>query len=468
MSLKSAQKTDTNLYTLELTCDKERFGAALQKAYEEQKGNITVPGFRKGKAPRAFIEKYYGESVFYDSAIDAVFPELYREAIEESKLETVGSPFDFDIKHVSKEGFELSLKVYVKPEVEIGEYKGLSAVKKAVAVEEDEVEHRLHHMLEDNARILTVEDRPAQNGDIVVIDFEGFTDGKAFEGGKAEKYELTLGSGQFIPGFEDQIIGKNAGESFDVNVKFPEDYAKELAGKDAVFKVVLHEIKVKELPALDDEFAKDVSEFDTLDELKKSIEEDIKASKEQEAQRKFESDLLDKLVDSVKAEIPPVMVEAALDDIINDFSYRMQMQGLDMNTYLQITGLDMKTMREGYRDRAERDVKLRLAVEKIAELENIEVTEDNIKEEYERLSKAYGVDVESIKNAVDEDMLKKDIANKKAVQIVIDSAVVAEAEPEAEEAEEKPKKTAKKTTRKTTTKKKAEEKADDAAEEKAE
>lgn len=461
MSLKSAQKTDTNLYTLELTCDKERFGAALQKAYEKQKENITVPGFRKGKAPKAFIEKYYGESIFYDDAIDEVFPELYAAAVEEAAIYAVGQPFDFEIKTVSKEGFELSLKVYVKPEVEIGEYKGLTAVKNAVTVEADEVEHRLNHMLEDNARILTVEDRPAQNGDIAVIDFEGFTDGKPFEGGKAEKYDLTLGSGQFIPGFEEQIVGHNAGDAFDVNVKFPEEYAQELAGKDAVFKVVLHEIKVKELPALDDEFAKDVSEFDTLDELKKSIEDEIRAGKEAEAQRNFETQLLDKLADSVNAEIPPVMVEAALDDIINDFSYRMQMQGLDMNTYLQYTGLDMKTMRDGYKDRAERDVKLRLAVEKIAELENIEVTEDDLKAEYDRFAEAYKVDVDTIKKAISEEGLKKDISAKKAMDLVIASAVATEAEEETKE--EKPAKPAKKTAKKTTKKaEKAEPKAEDA------
>lgn len=464
MSLKSAQKTDTNLYTLELTCDKERFGAALQKAYEKQKENITVPGFRKGKAPKAFIEKYYGESIFYDDAIDEVFPELYAAAVEEAAIDAVGQPFDFEIKTVSKEGFELSLKVYVKPEVEIGEYKGLTAVKNAVTVEADEVEHRLNHMLEDNARILTVEDRPAQNGDIAVIDFEGFTDGKPFEGGKAEKYDLTLGSGQFIPGFEEQIVGHNAGDAFDVNVKFPEEYAQELAGKDAVFKVVLHEIKVKELPALDDEFAKDVSEFDTLDELKKSIEDEIRAGKEAEAQRNFETQLLDKLADSVSAEIPPVMVEAALDDIINDFSYRMQMQGLDMNTYLQYTGLDMKTMRDGYKDRAERDVKLRLAVEKIAELENIEVTEDDLKAEYDRFAEAYKVDVDTIKKAISEEGLKKDISAKKAMDLVIASAVATEAEEETkEEKPAKPAKPAKKTAKKTTKKaEKAEPKAEDA------
>ena len=319
-------------------------------------------------------------------------------------------------------------------------------------------------MLEDNARILTVEDRPAQNGDIAVIDFEGFTDGKPFEGGKAEKYDLTLGSGQFIPGFEEQIVGHNAGDAFDVNVKFPEEYAQELAGKDAVFKVVLHEIKVKELPALDDEFAKDVSEFDTLDELKKSIEDEIRAGKEAEAQRNFETQLLDKLADSVNAEIPPVMVEAALDDIINDFSYRMQMQGLDMNTYLQYTGLDMKTMRDGYKDRAERDVKLRLAVEKIAELENIEVTEDDLKAEYDRFAEAYKVDVDTIKKAISEEGLKKDISAKKAMDLVIASAVATEAEEETkEEKPAKPAKPAKKTAKKTTKKaEKAEPKAEDA------
>lgn len=279
MSLKSSNKVDTNVWELEVSVDGDTFKDAVTKAYLKQRKNITIPGFRKGKAPRAFIEKYYGEGVFYEDALEAIYPDAVASAIEEAKLEPVDTPYDLEIPEMGNDGVTMKFKVTVKPEVELGEYKGLKATKKSTKVTADEVKAELARMQEQNSTVSDVDDRAVKKNDIVVIDFEGFVDGKAFEGGKAEKYELTIGSNQFIPGFEDQIIGHKIGDKFDVNVKFPEDYQADLASKDAVFKIKLHGIKVKEVPALDDEFANDVSEFDTLDELKKDIKKQLEKRK---------------------------------------------------------------------------------------------------------------------------------------------------------------------------------------------
>ena len=301
--LKSAEKTGTNEYTLLIAAEAEAFNAAVNKVYNKQKNSINVPGFRKGKAPRAFIEKIYGEAVFYDDAINDLFPALYDAAVEEAGIDPVDQPRDFDMKSVGKDGFELECKVTVRPEVTVEGYKGIEAVKKAVEVTDADVEEDLKKKQEANAREITVEGRAAADGDVATIDFEGFTDGVAFDGGKAEDYDLTLGSGDFIPGFEDQIVGHNVGDSFDVNVTFPEEYAEELAGKEAVFKVTLKGLKEKQLPELDDEFVKDVSEFDTLDELKADIRKTIAERKQTAADRAFDTEIFDKLANLVEAEI---------------------------------------------------------------------------------------------------------------------------------------------------------------------
>lgn len=456
MSLKSCEKTGTNEVTIELTIDAEAFKEAGVKAYNQSKGKISVPGFRKGKAPKAFIEKYYGESVFYEDALDITFPDAYEAAVAEAGIDAVSNPFDFDIKSIGKEGVELVCKVTVKPEIEIGEYKGIKAEKEAVTVTAEEVDARLKAKQEDGARIVDVDDRAVVDGDITTIDYEGFNDGVAFDGGKAEDFDLTIGSGQFIPGFEEQIIGHSIGEEFDINVSFPEEYhAEELAGKPVVFKIKLKGIKVKELPELDDEFAKDISEFDTLDELKADIEKKLTEDKQANADKAFESKVLDAVSDSVKGEIPDCMVEKAIDDMISDMDYRLQMQGLNFKTYIQYCGMDEAQVRETYKERATKDVKLMLALEKIVALESIEATEEDIDAEYQKVADAYGMKLEDVKNVLPEKTVKGDIVNKKAVDLIIANAKAT-----------KPRKTAAKKSTKTT--KAAAPKEEPAAEEAAE
>lgn len=459
MSLKSSNKVDTNVWELEVSVDGDTFKDAVTKAYLKQRKNITIPGFRKGKAPRAFIEKYYGEGVFYEDALEAIYPDAVASAIEEAKLEPVDTPYDLEIPEMGNDGVTMKFKVTVKPEVELGEYKGLKATKKSTKVTADEVKAELARMQEQNSTVSDVDDRAVKKNDIVVIDFEGFVDGKAFEGGKAEKYELTIGSNQFIPGFEDQIIGHKIGDKFDVNVKFPEDYQADLASKDAVFKIKLHGIKVKEVPALDDEFAKDVSEFDTLDELKKDIKKQLEKRKNDDAENELHNTLLEEVAKGIKAEIPEAMIEKTIDDDVNEYSYRLQSQGLKLETYLKYTGMDMKGFREGFKERAETQVRLNLALEKIIEKEKIEVTKEDIEAEYKKYADAYNMDIDTIKKAVSAESLKPELASRKAIDLIVDSAVVTEEKAAKKTAEKKP--ATKKTTAKKPAAKKTSEKADD-------
>lgn len=459
MSLKSSNKVDTNVWELEVSVDGDTFKDAVTKAYLKQRKNITIPGFRKGKAPRAFIEKYYGEGVFYEDALEAIYPDAVASAIEEAKLEPVDTPYDLEIPEMGNDGVTMKFKVTVKPEVELGEYKGLKATKKSTKVTADEVKAELARMQEQNSTVSDVDDRAVKKNDIVVIDFEGFVDGKAFEGGKAEKYELTIGSNQFIPGFEDQIIGHKIGDKFDVNVKFPEDYQADLASKDAVFKIKLHGIKVKEVPALDDEFANDVSEFDTLDELKKDIKKQLEKRKNDDAENELHNTLLEEVAKGIKAEIPEAMIEKTIDDDVNEYSYRLQSQGLKLETYLKYTGMDMKGFREGFKERAETHVRLNLALEKIIEKEKIEVTEEDIEAEYKKYADAYNMDIDTIKKAVSAESLKPELASRKAIDLIVDSAVVTEEKAAKKTAEKKP--ATKKATAKKPAAKKTSEKADD-------
>lgn len=458
MSLKETKKVDTNRYQLEITVDGEKFREAINEAYKKNGKKINVPGFRKGKAPLHLIEKYYGSEIFFEDALNLLYNDLVEDAITESGLKVINDKMDFDLVSISKEdGVDFKVSVTTYPEIEIGEYKGLKAEKTAVKVDAAEVNTEVNAMAERNARMVSVEDRAAKDGDTVIIDFEGFTDGKPFEGGKAEGHSLVLGSGQFIPGFEEQIVGKNIGDEFEITVTFPEDYgAKELAGKEAVFKIKLHEIKVRELPEIDDEFAKDVSEFDTLKELKADIKKKALDRKKKAAEETVENDLVQQIVDGIKGEIPEAMFENRLNQCVEDFAYRLQAQGLNLETYLKYTNSNIDDFKKSFRPQAEAQVKYRLALEKIVELENITPDEKEIEEQYEKLAKDYGVEVDRVKTAVPSEELIKDIAVGKAIDLIKENAVITEVEPKAEE-----KTAVKKTAAKKTAAKKTEEKSAD-------
>ncbi len=458
MSLKSANKVETNVYSVEVEISAEQLKEATVKAYNQQKKKIALPGFRKGKAPKAMIEKMYGEGFFYEDALDILYPDVVGAAIEEAKLEIVAAPYDVEITKLDKDGAALTLKVTVKPDVELGEYKGLKAEKESAEATDEEVDAEIKNLLERNSRLVTVEDRAVVSGDITDINFEGFVDGVAFDGGKGENFDLEIGSGQFIPGFEDQIIGKNAGDEFDVNVTFPTEYAPELAGKDATFKVKVNEIKSKEYPELDDEFAKDVSEFDTLDELKADIKAKIGESKAQRAKDAFESALLKQVCEGATVEIPQVMIDNKADEMKQQTEQQMAQQGLALDIYLQYMGLSMDKYMEDLKAQAEIQVKTRLALEKIVEVENIEATDADVDAEFAKYAEMYKMDVDTLKKFINPEELKKDLAIGKAVDFIVENAKAGKpaakkaTKKAAADGEEKP---AKKTTAKKTTAKKA-------------
>ncbi len=425
--LKSSNKVETNVYELQISIDAETFENAIQKAYFKQKNKITLPGFRKGKAPRHMIERMYGEGVFYEDALEIAYPDAVEDAIKEAGLEIVDTPHDLDVIEMGKNGVEMKLKVTVKPEVKLGKYKGLKATKMSTKVSADEVKAELTRLQEQNSRMISVDDRPAKKGDTAVIDFEGFVDGVAFKGGKGENHNLELGSGSFIPGFEDQVIGHNIDEEFDVNVIFPDDYhAEELKGKEAVFKVKIHDIRLKEIPALDDEFAKDVSEFDTIDELKKDIKSHLEGHKKEDADAQLANDLIGEVADNIKAEIPQVMFDNEAENMVNDFAYNLQAQGLDIQTYMKYTGTDKDVLKEQYMETATKQVKVQLAIEAIIAAEKIEASEDEINEEYEKVAKQYGLDVEEVKKVLNEEHVASTVKSRKAVEFVKDNAVITE------------------------------------------
>lgn len=424
MSLKSCEKVETNVYALEISIESDAFKAAVSKAYAKNKGKYNVPGFRKGKAPKHIIETYYGKEVFWYDAIDAEYPVLFDEAVKEAGIVPVAAPFEDEIVSLDENGFVIKLKVTVKPEVELKAYKGIKAEREKVTVKKTEVKEEVERALEKDAKLVTVEGKAAKKGDIATIDFEGFVDGVAFEGGKGENYDLELGSGNFIPGFEDQVIGHKTGEEFDIDVTFPEDYgAEDLAGKACVFKIKLHKIMKKELPKYDDEFVKDISEFDTIADYEKSLEEEIKARKEAAADRAFESAVMDTLVDNVIAEIPAVMIEKEIDNQVSEFEYRLRAQGLAMDMYLQYLGMDIAALRDSYKEGAEKQVKLRLALEKITELEKIEISDEDVETELKSYADAYDMPLDKIKTLVAAEDVKADLACRKAMDIVKETAV---------------------------------------------
>ena len=425
MNLKATNKTETNKYELEIEVPAEDFNKAIDEVFKTEGKKITIPGFRRGKAPKAFIEKYYGESVFFEAAVDRLYRPVLMDAVEASGLEVI-SIGQADITEVSKaNGVQMKVTVVVKPEITIEGYKGIEASKKKVEVTDEDVSAELAKVQDRNSRMVTVEDRAALTGDTAVIDFEGFCDGEAFEGGKGENFELALGSGQFIPGFEDQIVGHETGEEFEINVKFPEEYqAENLKGKDATFKIKLHEIKRKELPVLDDEFAKDVSEFDTLDAYKQSIREKLQNDREKSAEADVENQILEALIEKVEGEIPEEMYDNEVEESINSFAYRLQSQGLNLETYLKYTGMTTDSLKEQFRPQSEKQVKLRLALEKIAANEGLEPTAEELDAEYEKLAKMYEMEVDKIKNIVAEAQVKGDLQSQKAVDFVKENAVV--------------------------------------------
>ena len=438
MELKNTEKQEHSVVALTIEITKAELEAAKDKAFKKSGKNITVPGFRKGKAPRKMIEKLYGEGVFFEEAFNILYPEAMEMAVEKSGIKPVGRA-DVDLGDPAEEGgLTIIAKVPVEPEVELGEYKGIEAEKETVKVLQADVKAELNRMAQRFARTETV-DRKAKKNDTVDIDFEGFVDGVAFEGGKAEHHELTLGSGAFIPGFEDQLIGCKAGDEKDVVVTFPEEYhAKELAGKEATFKCKVHKVEETILPAIDDEFAKDVSDTcETLDDLKKEITERLKNERQEAADAAFEEKLLDVVLEGMKADIPQAMIESQIDSIVQDFGYRLQMQGMGLEQYLKMTGTEMGAFRAMFKAQAERQVKTRLALQKVADLENIAVTEQEIADEYAKMAEQYKMDVEKIKTIVAEDALSGDLRISNALEFMMANAKVKKAsKKKAEETEE--------------------------------
>ena len=424
MNLVSSNKKETNTYELTVSVEKEVFAAAVSKVYKKQVKNINIPGFRKGKAPRNIIEKMYGTDVFYDDAMQECYPEALDAASKEAELKIVAVT-NVEVEEVSENGFTFKATCVVEPEVEIKDYKGIEIEKKSTEVTEELINEEIDRVRERNSRMVTVEDRAAQMGDTTVIDFEGFVDGVAFEGGKAENFNLELGSGNFIPGFEEQIVGHNTDEEFTITVTFPEEYhSEELKGKESEFKIKLHEIKKKELPEVDDEFVKDVSEKDTLDEYKEEIKENIAKRLENEAEKDIDDKLVEKLLEKVEGEIPEQMYENEANTMLREFDMRLRSQGMDMNTYLQYTGMNPESVREMYLPEAQKRVKMRLALEKIAKLENTAPTEDEIADEYKRLADAYQMEADKVKEVLPVDAITQDLAVEKAMKFVKDNAKI--------------------------------------------
>ena len=424
MNCKVEETKNANEVKLEITIEAEKFDEAIKKVYFKSAKYFNIPGFRKGKAPIQIVEKYYGKEIFYEDAFNEVAGEALEEALTENKIQAVSRP-EVDIKQIGKgEDLIFTAVLQTKPEAELGKYKGIEIKKIEYNVTDEDIEHELNHMQEHNSRLITVEDRPVENGDITVIDFEGFVDGKAFDGGKAENHELEIGSGSFIPGFEDQVIGMKIDEEKDVNVKFPEEYfSKDLAGKDATFKVKLHEIKKKELPELDDEFAKDVSEFDTLDELKA----DIKAKQEKQNAEKAKYETQDAVIKAVsenlKVEIPSGMIDLEVDNMLKDIETRLSYQGLKLDQYFQMMGKTEEDVKKEYEPQAIEAIKSRLALEAVIKAEKIEATEEEIEEKIKEMAKNYGKSEEELtKNENIKNYIKQGIESEKAIEFLVKNA----------------------------------------------
>lgn len=426
--MSTMEKIEKNKVKLTFSVDAARFEEGMQYSYNKNKSNIAVQGFRKGKAPRKLIEAQYGKAVFYDDAINFVMPEAYETAVKENNLDVVSRP-EIDVTAIDENGVSFTAEVYTKPEVKLGDYKGLKYTKMDEEPTDEEIDAELKKEQEKNARIVTVTDRPVQNGDIATIDFKGFMDGEAFEGGEGKDFDLEIGSHSFIDTFEDQLVGKNVGDDVEVNVTFPENYGQaSLAGKPAKFEVEIKDIKVKELPELNDEFVQDTTEFENLNEYKNEIAGKLIVAKKQQAKNKMEEDLVTALVEGCEMDVPQVMIDNDIDMKIEDFSRNIQSQGLSLDVYLQYMGQTVESMREAYRPMSEKHVKARLALEAVANAENFAVEEADLDAEIEKIAKAYGMEKDVLKSALrpeDTENITKDIKVQKAVQFIKDNAVEA-------------------------------------------
>ncbi len=422
MNVKNAEKKEKNVVEVVVEFDAAEFDAAINDAYRKNKNSIAIPGFRKGKAPRKIIENMYGASIFYEDALGELYPKGYSYAVEQENLRTVGQPSVKDMNVGDDKTVSVTYAISLYPEVTMGEYKGVSAVKPSTRVNASEVDKEIESVRQRNARIQPAE-RAAKKDDIANIDFEGFLDGTPFDGGKGEGQDLTLGSGMFVPGFEEQVIGMKAGEEKDINVTFPEDYTPELAGKAVVFKVKVNEVKEKLLPELDDEFAKDVSEFDTFDEYRASVKEKLSENKKNQAKTDFQKAVMDKVIDGMQCEVPDAMVDEQIDSTIQQHDYNLAAQGLSFAQYLKMMGMEMSTFRASMRDSAEKQIKMDLALEKISELENITPSDEDIEAEYKKIAESYDMDVEEIKKGISVESVSAELKREKAAALVYDSAV---------------------------------------------
>lgn len=460
MSVKSCEKVEKSQVALTIEVGAAEFEAAVEKAYQKMRKKINVPGFRPGKAPRKIIEGMYGAEVFFEEAINIAFPDAYEAAVKEQELQVVGYPSVEMVGEVSKEGFTFKATAPVYPEVTLGEYKGLSAEKEEVKVTAADVDERLKQLSDRNTRLVSVE-REAKEGDTAVIDFEGFLDGKPFDGGKGENHSLELGSHSFVPGFEEQIVGLKAGDEKDLDITFPEDYHADLAGKAVVFKVKVHEVKEKQVPEMDDEFAKDVSEFDTLKELKADLKKKIAEERQKDADRAFEDALMEQVAANITAEIPDAMVETQARQFLDNFKMQVAQQGIPYDQYVKMTGMDENKILEDAKEPALRQVRMDLAVAAIIKAENIEASDEDVEAEFQKLAEQYGMDVEMVKKYLQPEQVKDQIVSQKAVAVVVESATALKpekkkaakkAEKETEKAADDEEKAAKKTAKKATKK----------------
>ena len=427
MSVKSCEKLEKSQVALTIEVEAAEFEAAIEKAYRKLRNKINVPGFRPGKAPRKIIEGMYGVEVFFDEAINLAFPDAYEAAVKEKELRTVGYPSVELVGECTRQGFTFKAVAPVYPEVTLGQYKGLTAPKEEVQVTSEDVDRRLQTLTDRNTRLVSVE-REAKEGDTAVIDFEGFLDGKPFDGGKGTNHSLELGSHSFVPGFEEQVAGMKAGEEKDIDITFPEDYHADLAGKAVVFKVKCHEVKEKEVPALDDEFAKDVSEFDTLEELRADLEKQIAGDREKDAQRGFEDALMEQVAGNLTADIPDAMVEGQARQFLENFRSQIAQQGIPYDQYMQMTGMSEAKLLEDAREPALRQVRMDLAVMAIIEAEHIEASEADVEEEYKKLTEQFGMDLEMVKKYVREDQIKDQVCSRRAIDLVVESATATKPE----------------------------------------